>query len=310
VPSGPVYDNALRQLAAGELVGLCHWLGITADAGSVRLSESLPAATQYPDLLVSVGPGRLVQVEFERRPRSDLPLRLLEYRARIMRRNPGCSLGQHVVVLAGGQVSTELRDGDHFFCRTSVTYLRDHDPDELLTDVSVAPLASLGRVAPPRGRAQVLRSALEMIGARAAPDRVSDLAAVAIVLAGIHLDPDTIEQARKEAGMPISLEGTVAGRILRQRAEARGRVEGEARGRVEGEARGRVEGEARGRVEGEARGRVEGEVAVIERLLTSRFGIDRRTAAVARRLVGRHGESAVDLVLSASTLADVADLDD
>ena len=286
VPSGPVYDNALRQLAAGELVGLCHWLGIAADAGSVRLSESLPAATQYPDLLVSVGPGRLVQVEFERRPRSDLPLRLLEYRARIMRRNPGCSLGQHVVVLAGGQVSTELRDGDHFFCRTSVTYLRDHDPDELLTDVSVAPLASLGRVAPPRGRAQVLRSALEMIGARAAPDRVSDLAAVAIVLAGIHLDPDTIEQARKEAGMPISLEGTVAGRILRQRAEARGRVEGEARGRVEGE------------------------VAVIERLLTSRFGIDRRTAAVARRLVGRHGESAVDLVLSASTLADVADLDD
>ena len=278
VPSGPVYDNALRQLAAGELVGLCHWLGITADAGSVRLSESLPAATQYPDLLVSVGPGRLVQVEFERRPRSDLPLRLLEYRARIMRRNPGCSLGQHVVVLAGGQVSTELRDGDHFFCRTSVTYLRDHDPDELLTDVSVAPLASLGRVAPPRGRAQVLRSALEMIGARAAPDRVSDLAAVAIVLAGIHLDPDTIEQARKEAGMPISLEGTVAGRMLRQRAEARGRVEGE--------------------------------VAVIERLLTSRFGIDRRTAAVARRLVGRHGESAVDLVLSASTLADVADLDD
>jgi predicted transposase YdaD len=286
VPSGPVYDNALRQLATGELVGLCRWLGIAADADSVRLSESLPAATQYADLLVSVGPGRLMQVEFERRPRPELPLRLLEYRARIMRRNPGSSLGQHVVVLAGGHVATELRDGEDLYARTTVTYLRDHDPDELLSDLSVAPLASLGRVRRPAGREQVLRSALELIGAQAAPERVGDLAAVAIVLAGIHLDPDTIERARREAGMPISLEGTVAGRILRQRAEA--------------------EGEARGRVEGEALGRVEGEAAVVERLLANRFGADERTGAIARQLVERHGETAVDLVLSASTLDDLA----
>jgi predicted transposase YdaD len=293
VPSGPVYDNALRQLASGELVGLCRWLGIVADPDTARLSESLPAATQYADLLVSVGPRRLVQVEFERRPRADLPLRLLEYRARIMRRNPGFSLGQHVVVLAGGRVTAELRDGEDFFARTKVTYLREHDPDSLLADLSVAPLASLGRMRRPTDRAAVLRSALQVIATRAAPERVSDLAAVTIVLAGIHLDPDTIERARKEAGMPISLEGTVAGRILRQRAEA------------EGEARGRVEGEALGRVEGEALGRVEGEAAVLVRLLTNRFGADERAAAVARRLVEQHGESAVDLVLSTMTLDDL-----
>lgn len=78
--------------------------------------------------------------------------------------------------------------------------------------------------------------------------------------------------------MPISLEGTVAGRILTQRAEARGRAEGEARGRAEGE------------------------IAVVARLIDARFGTDPRAEDLARALVERHGESAVDTVLAADSL--------
>ena len=65
---GPVYDNAVRLLASTDLVALCHWLGIDATAESIRVSEALPAATLYADLLVRAGPGRLEHVEFVRAP--------------------------------------------------------------------------------------------------------------------------------------------------------------------------------------------------------------------------------------------------
>ncbi|MFN8078404.1 MAG: hypothetical protein U0Q19_02465 [Kineosporiaceae bacterium] len=285
---GPIYDNALRQLAAEELLALCRWLGIPADPGAVRLSEAFPSTTQYADLLVGCGPGRLAQVEFVRRPTRDLPWRLLEYRARIMRLEPECRLRQHVVVLAGGRIPAELSDGSEVWTRFHVTYLREQDPAGLLTDPALAPLASLAKLPQGQSRPQLLRQALESI--RQAPeDRIRGLAALAIVLAAIHLDPDTIESARRETAMPISLEGTVAGRILEQRAEARGRTEGEAHGRTEGEARGRLEGE----------------IAAVVRILHARFGSDPRTDALARRLVERDGERAVDVALAAVQLDDL-----
>ncbi|MBK6872087.1 MAG: hypothetical protein IPJ14_15665 [Kineosporiaceae bacterium] len=277
---GPIHDNALRQLAADELLALCRWLGIPADPGAVRIGEAFPSTTRYADLLVGCGPGRLAQVEFVRRPTRELPWRLLEYRARIMRLEPECRLSQHIVVLAGGRVQAELSDGSEVWTRFHVTYLREQDPAELLADPALAPLAPLARVQRGTSRPQLLRQALQTI--RSAPeDRVRGLAALAIVLAAIHLDPDTIETARRETAMPISLEGTVAGRILEQRAEARGRTEGEAHGRTQGE------------------------IAAVIRVLNARFGSDPRVEALARRLVGRAGERAIDIALAAAQLDDL-----
>jgi hypothetical protein len=240
---GPIYDNALRTLAADELVTVCQWLGIDADIGTVRLSEALPAYTQHADLLVATGPGHLAQVEFVRQPSADLPIRMLEYRARIMRLEPTCSLRQLVVVMAGGRVKEELRDGDRFSARFDVVYLRTTDPADLLGRPSLAPMAPLGRARTKSERAMISSEALQVIRRDAPPERATDLAGLALVMAAVYLDPDTIESARREAAMPISLEGTVAGRIIEQRAEARGLARGEAHGRAEGEAAGRVAGE-------------------------------------------------------------------
>ncbi|MBK6871930.1 MAG: hypothetical protein IPG94_11220 [Kineosporiaceae bacterium] len=182
---GPIYDNALRQLAAVELVAVCRWLGIEAAEESVRVSEALPAVTRYADLLVTAS-GALTHVEFVRRVTPDLPLRMLDYRSRI-----------HVI------------------------YLRDCDPIGFLGTPALAPLASLAQAPDRAHRAQLLRRALEVIRDHAPPHRTIDLASVAIVLAAIRLDAATIETARREAGMPISLEGTVAGEIIAQRAAVR-----------------------------------------------------------------------------------------
>lgn len=283
---GPVYDNALRTLAGDEIVTMCRWLGIAADPGTVRLSEALPSATQYADLLVGAGPNRLAQVEFVRRPSPTLPVRMLEYRARIMRLEPTAQLHQHVVVLAGGTVRNELADGDRFFARFDVTYLRQQPPEELLSQVALAPLASLAAVQHSRERPEILRRALTVIHAGAAPEQARRLVDVAAVLAAIHLDAATIEAVGREAAMPISLEGTEAGRVIAQRGRDKGRVEGRNEGRVEG--------------------RNEGESAVLAELLTARFGTDERIPLLARRLAEAGEKAAVAAVLAASSLDDLA----
>ncbi len=193
-PSGPsVYDDVLRALAVDELVALCRWLGIDTDAGSVRPRQALPSLAQDAGLLVGAGPGRLAQVGLVRRPTPDLAHRLLEHRARVMRREPDRLLRQHVLVLAEGHLDLELTDGTEFWTRFHVTYLRDVDPEELLRSPALAPLASLGRPPRPEARAEILRRALVVIRTGAPPARAARLAEIAAVLAAIHLDATTID---------------------------------------------------------------------------------------------------------------------
>lgn len=112
---GPVHDNALRWLAVHDLVTLCRWIGVEADEGSVRISEALPATTQYADLVIGVAPGRLAQVEFVTTVGNDLAVRMHEYRSRLMRREPGCRLEQHVLVLGRGDLPSEYGDSEYWF---------------------------------------------------------------------------------------------------------------------------------------------------------------------------------------------------
>lgn len=253
---GPVYDNALRWLAAEDLQAVCTWLGIHTAGEQIRLSEALPATTQHVDLLVESDPGQLAHVEFVRTVEPDLQVRMLEYRARIMRLHPGSSLRQHVVVLGPGDVPGRARDGAEFWLRLHVTYLRERDPAELLASPSLAPLAALARAAGPEERALLFRASLAVITAHSHATRLQGLATTAAALATIHLDAATIETAWKEAGMPISIEDTDLAREFEQRGEERGLKRGEQLG----------------------------ERRVLATLLRRRFGEDPRIEDVAARL--------------------------
>ena len=57
-----------------------------------------------------------------------------------------------------------------------------------------------------------------------------------------------------------------------QAAREQGEREGERRGELRGELRGEIRGENRGELRGEIRGKLLGESAILERLLTRRFG--------------------------------------
>jgi hypothetical protein len=274
---GPVYDNAVRLLAAADLAAICAWLGIEADAEFVSASEALPAVTHYADLITRVGPGRLAHVEFVRRPTADLPYRMLEYRARIMRREPGVSVSQYVVLLGEGSTDERMVDDHGMALDFTVVRLRDHDPAAFLTSASLAPLAVLARPGPASTRTAAFRTALSLIAAVPEPGRRHDLLETAAVLAAIHLDAVTIEQITEEVRMPFALEGTVAGNQIAARAEARGEARGQA--------------------------------SVLAALLRRRFGADPRlddvADDVAARLARLPHDQALDAVLTATDLADL-----
>jgi predicted transposase YdaD len=223
---GPVHDNALRLLSASDLTAVCQWLGIHTNPTSIRLSEALPAATMYVDLIAAVDHNRLAHIEFVRRPEPDLPRRMLAYRSRIMNRHPKATLTQHVLVLAGGTVPTTLTDGPDLTLHLHVTYLRDTDPRTLLAHPSLAPLAVLARADSSAERETLLRQSVQVLAGIPDPHRRNDLTEMAAVLAGIHLTTATIEKQLQEAGMPITFEDTHPGREISARAEARGRTEG------------------------------------------------------------------------------------
>jgi hypothetical protein len=164
-----------------------------------------------------------------------------------------------------------------------VTYLREQDPADLLRSPSLAPLASLGRTrGGPTARSRLLRRALGVIASVSDAPRRDDLAATAAVLAAVHLDLTTIVRAGREAGMPISLEGTEVARAIAEAAEARGMARGKAEGMAEGAARERS--------------------AVVAELLEDRYGPDPRISGLAERLVDRPTATVLAALRSAPDL--------
>jgi predicted transposase YdaD len=202
---GPVHDNALRLLSASDLVALCRWLGIDTSERSIRLSEALPAATRYVDLIAAVAPGRLAH----------------------------------------------------------------------------AALAVLGRAATLTERAEILQRSVQVLAGLPDVQHRSDLAEVAAVLAGIHLDAATIEKQFWEVRMPITFEDTYPGREIRARVWA----EAQAEGRTEG--------------------RTEGQIRTLSALLRRTFGDDPRIELLATALAALPEDQALDAALTSPSLDDL-----
>lgn len=205
---GPVYDNAVKFVAATDVDELCRWLGVPAGPGAVQLSESMPGQTMQADLLLRSDPGHIWQVEFVTHVTTDLARRLVAYRARVMEFHPGDSLQQHVLVLGRGKVAGEVRDAEEFWMRVHVSYLRDRDPEDLLKTPALAPLAVLGRASGTKERRALLRAALRAISTGADPACRPELTDAATTLAAIRLDRATIAAIGKETNVPIDLRDT------------------------------------------------------------------------------------------------------
>lgn len=199
------YDAAMRRWAEHNLPTLAGWLDPTvaglAPTAYARQATAFTVPTIYADLLISAGKNRLMHVEYETSPRKDLATRMYNYRGRIMSLHPKAHLTQHVLVLGAGWVRghDDLRNG--FILDVRVTYLREQDPADFLSDPVLAPLAVLAR-GTRKQRERYFAAALRLIRDSAHP-WASELIQTAETLAHIRLDPNTIGRIRKENGMSI-----------------------------------------------------------------------------------------------------------
>jgi hypothetical protein len=290
---------------------LVKWLDPTAsevsDEAIVPLPTELEARdSMHCDRLLRIGPGRLMQVEFETAPRKDLVRRMLEYRVRLMRAHPDEVLTQHIIVL-GGQKVQGYDDLEQygFALDLKVIHLFEHDPSEYLADPMLAPLAVLAR-GDRQDRVRSLTAAGRLLQ-ESNSQKSSTWWDTAVKLAQLHMDVDSIFRAEKESTMdvlPITEYLERFGPVEEILAESRQRQLEE--GREQGIEEGLKQGLEQGREQGLERGLEQGRELLLLRVIKQRFGDGPEASTAAHHLVGWNDDDAALAAIAAAT--DLAEL--
>ncbi|MGQ0575021.1 MAG: hypothetical protein ACT4RN_12575 [Pseudonocardia sp.] len=279
---GPVYDDAMKILTADDLDAVLSLVGVRS-RGAEPLNVEL-AGSRRVDLLARTGDG-LVHVEFVKDRSPDLDVRMVEYWARIRRRERGLPLRQFVLVLGDGvPVPDRCLSADGLpMLAWTVVRVADLDPAFLLRTPTTAAVAALAWGDQDQ-RMRVLVAAAGLISA-ADPDRARSLLDAAATLGSIVLPRRTIDIALRGADMPIVIRDTPLGRELVEEGRQEGRHEGLQEGLQEGER--------------------QAVLRLTRVLLRQRFGDDPRIDGAAHRLAELPDEERVARIAAAGSLQEL-----
>lgn len=289
-----LYDVAMRSWAESNPAGVAGWLdpsvsGVPAEDfvmhPTALIESSLSVPLMHADLMIGVGSQRLMHVEYETSPGSDLVPRMYDYRGRIMRRYPGRRLTQHVIVLGDGRVKGHDDLATHGFALDlNVVYLRDHEPAECLADSFLALFAALSR-----GSCQVRErsfgAAMQLLLDSDHPMAWAWLMAAKSV-AEIRLERSTIDRIGRENVMAVHpyverfREEPWAQELIKQ---------------------GREQGREQGWEQGQADGVMQGGERVLLAIIRTRFGYASEAEAIARMLSGWDDADAAVAAINAAS---------
>ena len=209
---------------------------------------------------------------------SDAYVRMLNYRALIMRQYPETRLTQCAVLLGRGNIRMHDDPENGFSLGLKVVSLPTTDREEFLGPPSLSPLAQLA-AGDEVTRKQSALAALKMID-QLPLERQSGMREAAFNLAPISLAPSTIDAIRKE--LKVTMEEVIAFYDKTEIGQEYRRLSFE-------------------------KGRKEGLVEALSGLLRGRFGSDHRIPAIADALVHRVPEidPAMEMIGDATSLDDV-----
>ena len=270
---GPVYDDAMKVLAADDLDAVLSLVG--QDGLDARPLNVELAGSRRVDLLVRTR-DRVVHVEFVKDRPAELDSRMVEYWARIRRRETDLPIRQFVLVLGDGvPVPDRCLDADgRTVLSWTVVRVADMDAEVLLRNPTTAAVAALAWGSEEQRLRHLVRAA-ELIR-RTDPDRARSLMDAATTLGSIVLPRRSIDSALRGADMPILIRDTPLGREVVEE----------------------------GRQEGRQDGRQEGERAAVLRLTTlmlrQRLGDDPRVDVLAARLADLPDEVRLQRIAEAS----------
>lgn len=245
------FDNVCKTLAETYPSNFARWLlGDRTHApieDSNHLTDIQVLKTELSlepiraDAVFLQSGNRILHLEFQTTPESNppLPFRMLDYWVRLHRQYR-CSITQVVLFLK--PIDSEAVQIDRFAAentshRYQVLRLWEQDPELLLADPGLLPLAVLAQTHAPE---QLLTQVAERVQRIRPIEQQTSLSAYAQLLAGIKFEKELIQQIFRRSAMR---ESVIYQEIFQ---------EGEQKGRQEGQQ--------------------EGERSLLLRLLTRRFG--------------------------------------
>ena len=229
-----MYDDTCRFLAEAFSADFASWLlGESITLTELKPSELSLEPIRADALILLESDASVLHLEFQTRPKRDIPFRMLDYRLRVYRRNPTQQMRQIVLYLQPTssdrvrQTSFSMERTHHEF---DVVCLWEQPAALFLQYPGLLPFAALGQTSDPEATLSQVAQAVNQISD---PTTQANLTAASAILAGIRLEDEVIYRILRR---DIMQESSVYRSIL---------AEGLAKGLAEGLAEGEVRGEAR-----------------------------------------------------------------
>ncbi|MCC5646048.1 Rpn family recombination-promoting nuclease/putative transposase [Nostoc sp. CHAB 5824] len=213
-----MYDDTCRFLAENFSADFASWLlGKSITLTELKPSELSLEPIRADALILLESDDSVLHLEFQTRPKRDIPFRMLDYRVRVYRRYPDKRMRQVVVYLqpTGSdrvrQTSFSLERTRHEF---DAVCLWEQPATFFLQYPGLLPFATLSQTIDPEA---TLRQVAQTINQISDPITQANLTAASAILAGIKLEEDVIYRLLQRDIMQES----VIYRSIQEEAEAR-----------------------------------------------------------------------------------------
>jgi len=217
-------DNVCKLLAEMAPKELAEWV-FGQPLGEVRIdnTELSREPIRADSVFLLDEANEILQIEFQTTAKSNppIPLRMLDYKAGLKRRNYTKRVRQSVVVLSDtGQPVPDRYEDEDTVHRYRVIKMWEQDPDELLKREGLIPLATLCRT---RSGIGLLKSVATRLGKIEPPERRRDQTNLSQLLAGLLYNHIDVYRLLRESEM---LEESSVYQDILRKGERKGRQEG------------------------------------------------------------------------------------
>jgi predicted transposase/invertase (TIGR01784 family) len=279
------YDNTCKYLAESSPASFVRWLLSTEPETVEVLKTELSSEPLRADSLVLLQIStQILHLEFQTLPYSNppVPVRMLEYKSRLLKEYPGYPLVQFVIFLKSTNselvYENEYRDSSTVH-RYRVIRLWEEDPAPLLEAPELLPLAALAKSDDPN---TLLRQVAQRVAIMEDVGLRQNIIASASILAGLRFEESFIRSVLRE---DLMKESVIYQSILREGIE---------------------QGIEQGIERGVQRGRQSELLTMLRRLMTRRLGgLEPQFESRLARLSIPQLEDLVEAVLDFSSVADL-----
>lgn len=207
-----MYDDTCRFLAENFSADFASWLlGESITLTELKPSELSLEPIRADALILLESDESVLHLEFQTRPKRDIPFRMLDYRVRVHRRYPNKKMRQVVIYLqpTGSdlvrETSFSLERTRHEF---DVVCLWEQPATLFLQYPGLLPFAALGQTDDSEA---MLRQVAQVVNQVSDPIMQANLIAASAILAGIKLEGEVIYRLLRR---DIMQESTVYRSIL------------------------------------------------------------------------------------------------